>query len=566
MNKQAILHVPDSKFCFAVDEKTVILRLRTSKCDKFDYIGVIYGNKYDFYKLQHEKEIKKQYSDNYFDYYITEIKLEDVRFVYIFKIIENGNTSYFCEEGITDKYDFSLAYMNAFQLPYINFADIHRVVPWMRNAVFYEIFIDRFYQGENKKNDDYINLKWGEIPNPQSFAGGDLRGIIQKLSYLKELGINALYLTPIFCSVSNHKYDIYDYFNVDAHFGGNGAFKELVHKAHKAGFRIVLDGVFNHCSELLPQFQDVVKNGKQSPYFDWFIIKGEKPDKQKLNYECFSSCSYMPKLNTSNPTLQKFLLDIAVYWIKEYDIDGWRLDVSDEVSHDFWRIFRKKVKNAKQDCVIIGENWHDANPYLQGDQYDSIMNYAFTKANMDFFANGSISAQEFAQRLSRLMMCNTDQVNTMMLNLLDSHDTLRFLTQIGQNTDKLILALAIMFMFVGVPCIYYGTEIGMVGGYDPDCRRTFDWNISNFQTPLIKIIKSLTKLKNRNELMYGQIRFYSDNDLFVMERYSDNVMLRLTVNNSTVFKNHLKEGIILLSHNQKDGLINSYGFVIEEVR
>ncbi|HEY8389742.1 MAG TPA: glycoside hydrolase family 13 protein [Clostridia bacterium] len=565
MNKEAIFHMPDSKFCFAADEKTVVLRLRTSKSDKFDYVGVIYGSKYEFHEKQHEQELKKQYTDNYFDYYITQISLDDVRFVYIFKIVENGIVNYYCEEGISQEYDFSLAYMNAFQLPYINFADIHHVVPWMRKAVFYEIFIDRFYRGDLNKKDDYINLKWGEIPNPKSFAGGDLKGITQKLDYLKDLGINALYLTPIFCSISNHKYDIYDYFNVDPQFGGNEAFKDLVNQAHRAGIRIVLDGVFNHCSELLPQFQDVLKNGKNSPYFDWFIIRGEKPDPKNLNYECFSSCSYMPKFNTSNPDVQKFLLDIAVYWIKEYDIDGWRLDVSDEVSHDFWRVFRKTVKQVKEDCVIIGENWHDAYPYLHGDQYDSIMNYAFTKANMDFFVKGSISSQEFAERLSRILMCNTDQVNFMMLNLLDSHDTLRFLTQLNEKTDKLICALAVMFMFVGVPCIYYGTEIGMVGGYDPDCRRTFDWQKADKETPLFSITKALINLKSRSELVYGQIRLSSYNDLFILERFYQNKKLRLTLNNGLDNKSYSSEGTVLVSHNLISEKLNSFGFVIEEV-
>ncbi|MGN0675734.1 MAG: alpha-amylase family glycosyl hydrolase, partial [Oscillospiraceae bacterium] len=198
-----------------------------------------------------------------------------------------------------------------------------------------------------EKDLSYVNMEWGGKPTPKSFAGGDLQGIYQKLEYLKDLGINAVYLTPIFKSVSNHKYDISDYYSIDTAFGDKEVFRSLVDKAHSLGMKIVMDAVFNHCSENLWQFQDVLKNGKESPYYDWFVITSDNP----LKYECFAACKYMPKFNTSNLEVQKFLLEVAVYWIKEFKIDGWRLDVSDEVSHDFWRVFRKTVKEANADFV-----------------------------------------------------------------------------------------------------------------------------------------------------------------------------------------------------------------------
>ena len=235
----------------------------------------------------------------------------------------------------------------------------------------------------------------GDRPTPQSFAGGDLRGIIEKLDYIKGLGINAIYLTPIFQSVSNHKYDINDYRKIDPQFGTKEDLQELVAKAHAMGIRIVLDAVFNHCSMEMKEFQDVLVNGRQSPYYHWFLIDGDYPDPEQMNYECFASCNYMPKLNTANPETQEFLLDIAIYWIKEADIDGWRLDVADEVSHEFWRRFRKEVKNVKKDCVIIGENWHDAYPYLMGDQYDSIMNYSFTKLVWTILQEGHLARRKW---------------------------------------------------------------------------------------------------------------------------------------------------------------------------
>ena len=400
----------------------------------------------------------------------------------------------------------------------------------MRGAVFYEIFVERFCRGLEKKDNAYINLKWGEKPTPKSFAGGDIPGITKNLDYIQELGVNALYLTPIFQSDSNHKYDIYDYHVVDERFGTNTDLEKLIKEAHKRGIRVVLDAVFNHCSEQLSQFQDVVKRGKKSPYFDWFIIRGKKPEKEPLNYEVFAFCDYMPKFNTSNPEVQEFLLNIAVSWVRKYDIDGWRLDVSDEVSHDFWRLFRKRVKEVKPECVIIGENWHDANPFLQGDQYDSIMNYSFTKACLDYFARGSLDAEAMAEKLNANLMRNMEQVNVMMLNLLDSHDTHRFFTEVGCDKKKLLAALALEIVFIGTPCIYYGTEICMEGGYDPDSRRCFDWDQEHWDQEVLNKIKVLITLKKEETLQYGNIRIWGENELLYVQRKWKRSSITLCVN------------------------------------
>ena len=309
-------------------------------------------------------------------------------------------------------------------------------------------------------------------------------------------------------------------------FGSNEDFTALVESAHARNIRVVIDAVFNHVSDQCAQFQDVLKNGKKSRYFDWFIIHGDEVDQEKVNYECFSICNYMPKWNTSNPEVQDYLISIAVHWIKEYHIDGWRLDVSDEVSHYFWRRFRRAVKNANPECAIIGENWHNANTYLQGDQYDSIMNYAFTKACLDFFAFDALDASGFADKLNELLMRNTDTVNIMMLNLLDSHDTHRFFTQVGENKTKLESALTVLYLFVGAPCIYYGTEIALPGGYDPDCRRTMDWEQAEAQGSTRRLIHELTQMKrNEHSLHSHKIKAYSEGNVFCLER--GNIRLRV---------------------------------------
>src|SRR5574344_792067 len=208
----------------------------------------------------------------------------------------------------------------------------------MKNSIFYEIFIDRFAIGNREKDTSYINMRWDELPKSKSFAGGDLQGIIDNLDYLKSIGINGIYLTPIFKSISNHKYDIEDYYKIDEQFGDEETLLKLVKVAHDKGIKIILDAVFNHISEKSPLFQDVLKNGKNSKYYHWFIFKNNE-------YECFSVCKYMPKLNTDNIEVQNYLINVGKYYIEKFDIDGWRLDVSDEVSHTFWKRFRNELKS-----------------------------------------------------------------------------------------------------------------------------------------------------------------------------------------------------------------------------
>lgn len=530
MNECAMLHIPDSRYCFATGEKELVLRLRMAREDEKAKVFLIYAQKYDFTFCRKKLPMEIKYSDRLYNYYEIKMRLEDVRFAYIFQIEEDGNTWYFSEDGVTKEYKFEEAFYNFFQMPYINKNDVMDTVEWMRSAVFYQIFVERFRQGNEKKDTSYINMKWDEKPTPKSFAGGDLAGIIEKMDYLKELGINALYLTPVFRSISNHKYDIIDYFMVDPQFGTKEELRQLVKLAHENGIRVVLDAVFNHCSMEMQQFQDVLEKGRESRFYDWFIIDGDFPEPEKMNYECFAACNYMPKLNTANEEVQDFLLEIAIYWIREADIDGWRLDVSDEVSHGFWRRFRKAVKKEKPDSVIIGENWHDAYAYLMGDQYDSIMNYAFTKACLDYFAKGVFSAKDMADKLNSNLMRNTEQVNRMMLNLLDSHDTHRFFTEVNKDKDKMLAAIALEMVFEGAPCLYYGTELCMEGGYDPDSRRGFPWDTKSWDMDFLEKVKELIRIRKQPAVQYGEIKIEEEQEMLHVERMWENSKIILRIN------------------------------------
>lgn len=531
--ENAVLHASDSKFCFAVSKDEVVLRLRLARECVPDSVEAVYGGKYEFAQTRFKAEMTRVFEDALYAWYIVKLKLDDIRLVYVFELTFGEKVFYYSEDGVSEEYDFSLSYYNSFQLPYINPIDILPRVKWMKNAVFYQIFVDRFNIGKVDKDMGYINMKWGEPVNTKSFAGGDIKGVTLKLDYIRSVGANAVYLTPIFKAPSNHKYDIEDYKTIDPAFGTTADLKELVKQAHDRGMYIVLDAVFNHCSSDAAQFKDVLEKGKDSAYFDWFVIHGEYVDMEKINYECFASCPYMPKWNTSNPEVVDFLVDIALYWIKEADIDGWRLDVSDEVSHAFWREMRKKVKALKPECVLIGENWHDAGSYLLGDQFDGIMNYAFTKACLDFFASGKTNAKGMADKLSSLLMRNNDNANFMMLNLLDSHDTHRFLTCVGKDRRKLLSAFALTVFYTGVPFVYYGTEIATEGGYDPDCRRTMDWKKAESKDDFFDEFTAIAKFYRQCETVReGDISVHAKGNLLEVTRTLGNDCVVLTVNNT----------------------------------
>ena len=470
------------------------------------------------------------FSDELFDYYSVTLSLTDNRIAYVFEVGFNGAKAYYCEDGLVNSYDFTLAYFNSFQFAYIHPSDIVERVDWLTNAVFYQIFTDRFCKPEGKAA-DYITSQWGELPTPKSFYGGDLNGIRSKIPYIKSLNVTALYLTPIFKSKSNHKYDTIDFYAVDEMFGGNDALKALVDECHRNGIRVVLDAVFNHVSSDFAQFRDVVVNGKQSEYYDWFVIDGDAVDVKRGTYAVFASCCDMPKLNTDNAEVQRYLIDVALHYMDEYHIDGWRLDVSDEVSHDFWRKFRQAVKGKNKDCALIGENWHDSQSFLQGDQFDSIMNYALTKQMMDYWVDESIDEQTLAARLNRQLSRYNDVTNAMMFNLLDCHDTHRFYSLVGCSKDKLLCAVATMTFMNGSYNLYYGDEVLTEGGYDPDCRRTFDWDKLNDPEVcrFVDKLRQLFELKRQPAFKCGRPRIYAQDGRLVIEREAANQTYTLKV-------------------------------------
>lgn len=531
MNLHGIYHRPKSNYCYAYDKDNIHIRLRGAKGD-LKKVTLIYGDKYEW--NNHKKVVMPlTLSDKLYDYFTININPENKRLAYYFLVEGDSEKYFYTEWGFIDKLDKDQVYMHFFQYPYINKIDIHKVPDWVKDAVFYQIFPERFHNGD-PNNDPQQLSKWGVKPKWNSYYGGDLKGIIDKIDYLKELGINAIYLTPIFKSPTNHKYDTIDYFEIDPNFGDLETFKSLVEKCHENGMKVVLDAVFNHSGFYFKPFEDVREKGEKSPYYDWFHINKWPIETNPPSYDTFAFVSNMPKLNTENHEVREYLLNVGKYWIEECDIDGWRLDVSNEIDHSFWREFRRVIKDIKDDAYIVGEIWHDSLPWLMGDQFDAIMNYPITKTCVDYFAYKNIDETEFSQRINEVLMRNTYQVNEVMLNLLDSHDTSRFLTKSKGNIESLLLAATFMLTFVGAPCIYYGTEIGMEGGEDPDCRRTMDFNIENWNQDVFDYYKKLTTIRNNYiSLRRGTFKWIDNLEGVVgYIRELDNEKVYVLINNS----------------------------------
>jgi cyclomaltodextrinase / maltogenic alpha-amylase / neopullulanase len=280
---------------------------------------------------------------------------------------------------------------------------------WVQDAIFYQIFIVRF--ARSKFGEIAANVQpWGTHPTNTNFMGGNLRGILERLNYLVGLGVTALYFAPIFKGPSNHKYDTTDYITVDPEFGDLKLLLELVSVCHKRGLRVILDGVFNHCSEQHPFFVDVKRRGRKSRCYDWFQIRNwPNPDRcdncevQKW-YDCCWGFRTLPKFNHGKSEVEEYFLKVGTHWLLEADIDGWRLDVPNEITSGFWPKFRCAVKATKPDAYIVGEIWDDATPWLQGDPFDAVMNYRFQRALLSYFAEGHPDVHAFDQSLNRLLL------------------------------------------------------------------------------------------------------------------------------------------------------------------
>lgn len=415
------------------------------------------------------------------------------------------------------------------------------VPAWVRDAVFYQVFPDRFAASDRVPKPGPLE-PWDAAPTNYGFKGGDLLGIVERLDHVSDLGATALYLTPIFQSASNHRYHTYDYLAVDPLLGGDAALRELIDAVHARGMRIVLDGVFNHTGRGFWPFHHVLETGAGSPYRSWFhwdeagLAAGRPPNaypagrlrsgvgtdapmpgevdpgtdaqsaRERLGYEAWWGMPALPKLNVGEPQVREYLWSVAEHWLR-FGIDGWRLDVPAEIDdRSFWQEFRRRCRAINPEAYLVGEIWHVDPDWVSGDRFDALMNYPLAEAIIGFAGGhllneallrshheyGMVTRLDgagFAARLGQLLGAYPPETTAVQLNLLDSHDTPRVMSLLGGDRAAMELATLLQMTLPGAPCVYYGDEVGVEGGIDPDSRRAFPWNEERWDRALFDSIR-----------------------------------------------------------------------------
>lgn len=555
MNPATIFHRPMSEFAFALDDTHYIFRLRTGKGEaesvRFYYADrAVMTPKLQFAPLPMEKFR----TDRYFDWYEIRLETRFERIAYYFELQNGVETLFYygdCYEmaGTPTRADY-------FQLPFNHRADRFAAPAWTRDAVVYNIFPDSFAAGKRL------------APNgAPPCRGGTVRGVTENLDYIASLGFNCIYLNPIFAARSYHRYDTLDYYRIDPHMGAEDDLRDLVRRAHALGIRVILDGVFNHVSSDHPFFRDVLEKGRASRYYSCFYALPETPRMPAAGelpgYTCFSYVADMPKTNTADPFLRQYFCDIGAYWVRKFDVDGWRLDVANELDDGFLRAFRASVKAAKSDALIVGEVWENAAHYLGGDMLDSAMNYDFRRYCRRFFAEQTVDAETFDTNVSTLLLRYNENALFAQLNLLDSHDVSRFLSLCGGKTERMELAVLLQMTFPGMPCVFYGDEKGLCGESEPEYRRPMAWDASS---PLEEVYRRMIALrKTHPALRYGS--FHTELACGGVYRYSrvwNGTKITVAMNLGTEPVKAEKRGTLLLKKGENRDIIGAWEYEVWE--
>ena len=564
MEYSAILHDMDKRFCYAIDKGLFVIRIQVKK-DDIKEIILHYMDKYISIEMKDTRKtvpMKKIASSQFHDYYEAQIRMDMICLRYFFEFTDmHGEKAYY------GNYEFSKECITnidrMFDCPQnLREEEMFEVPEWAANKVVYQIFPSRYAASQPVDKELWYKA-------PITFTDnlhGDIRGIIDHLDYIRDLGIDVIYMTPIFKSDSSHKYDTIDYYQIDPSFGTAEDLRELVQKAHQYGMKVVLDAVFNHTGRDFFAFKDILENNEKSKYLDWYFIDKFPLDTepgQAPNFKCFGYYGGMPKLNLKNPEVEKYVTDVACYWLKECDIDGWRMDVGDEISHYFWKHFRRAVKAVKKDALIIGEIWHYAGDFLEGDEWDTVMNYPFYLNLIDLLADEKIGVSRFIQNFGYMKGRLNKKCYPLMWNLIDSHDTARFL-HLCNNKQKQHLAAAFQLLMPGMPMIYYGDELAMPGANDPDCRRGMYWDEEYRDNEMLEWYKRLIQVRRTHAcIVEGELAEIITRDedgtiVLIRKNTEETVALIFNCSNDTKEFNEYAGQYNLLGESVFDGKVEGY--------
>ncbi len=553
ITRGGLYHQPKSNLSYGYNKDTLHLRFRAlkgevkeAKCiigDPFMWEAGGAGGNLEAASASGWKSrtlvMQKEVETDYHDYFFVEIKGGSKRSRYAFELIGYDDHILLGERRIVDLGDGmnqgALSDISNFYcFPYLNGIDTLMVPDWVKDTIWYQIFPDRFRNGD-KSNDPEQTENWGNEPDNYNYFGGDIAGIIEKLDYLEDLGITGIHFCPLFKGDTNHKYQTTDYKKIDPMFGTNELFSQLVEEAHSRGIKIMLDAVFNHVGINHPFFQDVLEKGQESRYFNWFNIN-KLPIKYG-NYETFSTIGEMPRVNLECREALEYFVEVGKYWIENFNIDGWRLDVANEVTHDFWKAFRRELKALKPDLYIVGEVWHDATPWIQGDQYDAVMHYPLTDACLRYFAKENMDKEAFIHQTNHLLVHYQKNAIENSYNILDSHDTSRFIHECGNDHRKLLQAYLFLFTHPGCPSIYYGDEIGMTGqqGMGMELhRRCMIWKEDQWNQDLLDKMKDLIDFRKTNQATKLSVITWLDYDQNILAYQRGNMTVIMNRTNASI--------------------------------
>ena len=583
MEFTAVYHKTSEQMSYALDEDRLVVNLKTGYDVK--QVFIIHGDPFDAGILggsekwsgtREEIVFKKRLP--YQIWWTTTLMPPYKRCKYYFELHTDREVWYYFEDGFLTKEQMDMPgrLLQYFIVPWMNPADVNRTPAWVNDTVWYQIFPDRFCSGDpQREKGDVRPWQTGPVTNRERY-GGDLEGIRQKLPYLAELGITGIYLNPIMEAETNHKYDTTDYTKIDPAFGDDAVMERLVAEAHEKGIRVMVDAVFNHCGRKFAPWLDVQEKGQASAYADWFMVQdwsdlSKHENTRDGRFYSFAFADWMPKLNTNNEEVIRYFCDVCEGWIRKYDIDGIRFDVGNEVSHRFLKKIREHLKAVKPDIYLLGEIWHDASQWLMGDEYDSVMNYPLMSGIHDYFLDSSMDKQEFEYMVNRCYTMYMQQNNNVLFNLLDSHDTERLMNRF-HDLDIFYQQLAVLFTLPGSPCIYYGTEIAMEGGFDPDCRRCMPWDEigAGKYTERMSQMKELIRLR-RTEAACRSLHFHFPDQygnrrcVEYIKLDDENRKIQVLLNCSGEDVHTAPGGEVLFARNFSDGVLKPKGTLIRRV-
>jgi len=568
-----------SQYAYGTDEEHIVIRLRAGRGDLTE-CRLHYGDRACRLTpvIFTEQKMAVVAQTEEFDYWETTLEHPYKRLCYYFVLSDGREEVLYYGERFTDHtVDDRSEY---YQLPFNHRADIVAPPEWAQDTIIYNIFPDSFAteyrylcgRGEEKK--------WGSIPT-KGKLGGTIRGICENVEYLKNLGVNAIYINPIFVAGEYHKYDLLDYFHIDPCFGTDDDFHRLIDEFHANGLKVIIDGVFNHCGWYFFAFDDVVKKGEQSAYRDWFygltypVVRPEDPEEYP-GYECFGYERMMPKLNLANPETAEYFCKVGRYWVEKFHIDGWRLDVASEINDGFWRKFRESVKSVDPDAILIGEVWESAARWLDGTMFDSTMNYDFRKHCRRFFGEQTADAREFDSRMTDMRMRYRKQTVYAQLNLLDSHDVSRF-RSLCRDEESFRLAVIFQMTFPGMPSVFYGDEVGLTGILEEEYRQPMPWDTLDESSPLFLLYQKAIALRKRERTLrrgeYRTLLAEPGSRVYGYERYLEedgvveSVRIFLNMEEEIVtLPEELLGGEILWQEGLKEGQLAAKGFALIRAR